>query len=287
MATLAEARVRALEYRRLAKSGLNPRYNATTAIPAFEEVARQVHIERLPTWKNEKHAAQWITTLAEYVFPRIGRLPVSEIGQPEVLACLLPIWTAEPEMARRLAQRIGTVLDVARSKGFRGGENPVSAIRTAKALPKVTMKPRHHAAMDWRDVPAFYAELRGREAMAAKALMLTCLTGSRTGEVLGARWTEFDPEMSVWTIPEGRMKAGEVHRVPLTDEMVAITGAAQGAAVGGGVRRAEAAPAAPEHGHADAPAPDERRGGDGARIPVVRSGSGQPRSPARPARSPR
>ena len=91
----------------------------------------------------------------------IGRLPVSDVGQPEVLACLSPIWTAKPETARRLAQRIRTVLDVARSKGFRTGENPVTAIRDAKVLPKVTAKPKHHAAMDWRDVPAFYADLRG------------------------------------------------------------------------------------------------------------------------------
>ena len=90
----------------------------------FEEVARQVHLERLPTWKNAKHGAQWINTLADYAFPLIGRLPVSDIGQPEVLSCLTPIWTAKPETARRLAQRIGTVLDVARSKGFRDRREP-------------------------------------------------------------------------------------------------------------------------------------------------------------------
>ena len=220
--TLQEARAKALEYRRLAKSGLNPRFNAKKEIPTFEEVARQVHLERLPTWRNEKHGAQWINTLADYVFPLIGRLPVSDIGQPEVLSCLTPIWTLKPETARRVAQRIKAVLDVARSKGFRSGENPVVAIRDARVLPKIKARAEHHKAMDWRDVPAFYADLKPRDAMAAKALMFTCLTASRTSEALGARWEEFDFDAMLWTVPASRMKGGEVHRVPLTAEMVAI-----------------------------------------------------------------
>ena len=206
----------------MAKSGRNPRFHAARDIPSFEEVARQVHIERLPTWKNPKHGQQWLNTLGEYVFPRIGRLPVSDIGQPEVLSCLTPIWTEKHETAQRLAQRIKTVLDVARSKGFRDGENPVTAIRDAGVLPKVSARPVHHKAMDWRDVPDFYADLAGRKAMAARALMFTCLTGSRTGEVLGARWDEVDFTARVWTVPAGRMKGGTEHRVPLTEAMLAI-----------------------------------------------------------------
>ena len=220
--TLQEARARALDYRRMVKAGLNPRYNAAKDIPTFEEVARQVHIERLPTWKNPKHGQQWINTLADYAFPKIGRLPVSDIGQPEVLSCLSPIWTEKHETARRLSQRIKAVLDVARSKGFREGENPVTAIRDGGVLPKVKAKPKHHKAMDWRDVPGFYADLRTRSAMAAKALMFTCLTGSRTGEVLGMRWEEVDIDAKLWTCPAARMKTGDDHRVPLTDEMLAI-----------------------------------------------------------------
>ncbi|MDI3337923.1 integrase arm-type DNA-binding domain-containing protein [Defluviimonas aestuarii] len=220
--TLQEARAKALEYRRLAKSGLNPRFNAKKEIPTFEEVARQVHLERLPTWKNEKHGAQWINTLTDYAFPLIGRLPVSDIDQPEVLSCLTPIWTLKPETARRVAQRIKAVLDVARSKGYRSGENPVVAIRDARVLPKIKAKAEHHKAMDWRDVPAFYADLKSRDAMAAKALMFTCLTASRTSEALGARWEEFDLDAMLWSVPASRMKGGEVHRVPLTAEMAAI-----------------------------------------------------------------
>ena len=222
LVSLPQAREKALEYRRMARQGLNPRYNAQREIPTFEEIAEQVHIERLPTWKNPKHGQQWINTLRDYAFPKIGRMPVDGIGQPEVLMCLSPIWTEKHETARRLAQRIKTVLDVARSKGFREGENPVTAIKDGRVLPKVSAKPAHHGAMDWRDVPAFYADLRGRSAMAAKALMFTCLSASRTSEVLGLRWEELDFDAMLWTCPAERMKAGEAHRAPLTDEMLSI-----------------------------------------------------------------
>ena len=220
--TLHQARDRALEYRRMAKQGLNPRFNTKQEIPTFEEMAQQVHIERLPTWKNAKHGQQWINTLRDYAFPKIGRLPVDSIGQPEALMCLSPIWTEKHETARRLAQRIKTVLDVAKSKGFRSGENPITEIKDAKVLPKVTAKPKHHKAMKWQEVQAFYAELKARDAMAAKALMFTCLTGSRTSEVLGITWDEVDLEARLWTCPAERMKTSEEHRVPLTDEMLAI-----------------------------------------------------------------
>ncbi|MDU8928263.1 tyrosine-type recombinase/integrase [Alisedimentitalea sp. MJ-SS2] len=219
--TLNQARERALEYRRMAKQGLNPRYNAKQETPTFEEIAQQVHIERMPTWKNAKHGQLWINTLRDYAFPKIGRMPVDSIGQPEVLMCLSPIWTEKHETARRLSQRIKIVLDVAKSKSFRSGENPVTAIKDAQVLPKVLKKPKHHKAMAWQDVPAFYADLKTRNAMAAKALMFTCLTGARTGEVLGMKWGELDFDARLWTCPAERMKTGEEHRVPLTDEMLA------------------------------------------------------------------
>ena len=220
--TLNQARERALEYRRMAKQGLNPRFNATREVPTFEEIAQQVHIDRMPTWKSQKHGQQWMTTLRDYAFPKIGRMPVDSIDQPEVLMCLSPIWTEKHETARRLSQRIKIVLDVAKSKGYRSGENPVTAIHDARVLPKVKAKPKHHKAMGWQDVPAFYADLKARNAMAAKALMFTCLTGSRTGEVLGLRWEEVDLDTRLWTCPAIRMKTGNDHRVPLTDEILAI-----------------------------------------------------------------
>jgi len=220
--TLYQARDRALEYRRMAKQGLNPRFNVQQKVPSFEEVARQVHIDRMPTWKNAKHGQQWINTLRDYAFPKIGGMPIDSIDQPEVMMCLSPIWTEKHETAKRLAQRIKTVLDVARSKGFRSGENPVTSIKDAGALPKVKAKVKHHKAMGWQEIPAFYEDLSSRKAMAAKALMFTCLTGSRTGEALGLRWEEVDFKERLWTCPSERMKTGEVHRVPLTDEMLAI-----------------------------------------------------------------
>jgi integrase len=220
--TLNQARERALEYRRMAKSGLNPRFNAQREIPTFEELSRQVHIDRLPTWKNAKHGQQWLNTLRDYAFPKIGRMPVDSIDQPEVLMCLSPIWTEKHETAKRLSQRIKTVLDVAKSKGFRSGENPVTAIRERKVLPTVKAKVQHHDAMRWQEVPAFYAELQTRSAMAAKALQFTILSACRTSEVLEMKWPEVDVDARLWTIPAERMKGGQVHRVPLTDEMLAI-----------------------------------------------------------------
>jgi integrase len=220
--TLNQARERALEYRRMAKQGLNPRFNAQREIPTFAEIAQQVHIDRMPTWKNAKHGQQWINTLRDYAFPKIGRMPVDSIGQPEVLMCLSPIWTEKHETAKRLAQRIKIVLDVAKSKGFRSGENPVTEIKDAQVLPKVKAKPKHHAAMGWRDAPAFYANLKTRDAMAAKALMFTCLTGSRTSEVLNVTWDEIDLDAGLWVVPAERMKTDTEHRVPLTGEMLAI-----------------------------------------------------------------
>ncbi|NRB04075.1 MAG: tyrosine-type recombinase/integrase, partial [Rhodobacteraceae bacterium] len=222
LVTLQMARDRALEYRRMAKQGLHPRFHAKTEIPSFEEFAQQVHIDRLPTWKNVKHGQQWINTLRDYAFPKIGKMPLNSIGQPEVLMCLSPIWTEKHETARRLAQRIKTVLDVAKSKGFREGENPVTAIHDAKALPQVRRVPTHHKAMHWRDAPAFYARLCDLSSMSAKALRFTCLTGSRTSEVLQMEWSEIDFEARLWSCPADRMKGGVEHRVPLTDAMLQI-----------------------------------------------------------------
>lgn len=220
--SLYDARERALKYRILAKQGINPKYTSMAAIPTFEEVARQVHQERLPTWRNKKHGDQFINTLRDYAFPVIGKRLVSDIGQPEILSCLSPIWTQKHETAKRVAQRLKVVLDVAKSKGWREGENPVTAIKDAGVLPKVKAKVKHHKAMAWQDVPAFYDALQSRSAMAAKALMFTCLTGSRTGEVLGARWGEIDLEARLWIVPAERMKTDAPHRVPLTEAMLEI-----------------------------------------------------------------
>lgn len=126
----------------------------------------------------------------------------------------------------RYGQASGTAnQDGARCGTLQGpgsGENPVTAIKDAGALPKVKARPVHHKAMHWKEVPAFYAALSMKSAMAAKALMFTCLTGARTGEVLGMRWAEIDWEAGIWTCPQERMKTGEEHHAPLTEAMVGI-----------------------------------------------------------------
>ena len=149
-------------------------------------------------------------------------MPVSHIGQPEVLVCLSPIWTSKHETAKRLAQRIKAVLDVAKSMGLREGENPITAIKDARVLPNVSARPKHHAAMPWNEIPAFFSELEQNTSVASKALQFCILSACRTSEVLGARWEEFDFEQELWTIPPERMKTGQTHRVPLTPEMVKI-----------------------------------------------------------------
>lgn len=151
-------------------------------------------------------------------------MPVSAVGQPEILQVLLPIWTEKHETAKRLAQRIKAVLDVAKSRGYRDGENPLTTIRDARVLPQVKHKVQHHKSMHWKDVPAFHAKLVTKDAMAAKALMFTCLTASRTSEVLNAKWEEFDFNELLWTVPAERMKTDKAHRIPLTPQMVAILG---------------------------------------------------------------
>jgi hypothetical protein len=128
--------------------------------------------------------------LRDYAFPKIGRMPIDAIDQPEVMMCFAPIWTEKHETAKRLAQRIKTLLDVARSKGFRSGENPVTAIKDAQALPRVKAKVKHQKAMGWKDVPAFYADLKTCPAMAAKWLKQMGSSAVRAAD-LGFLWPDW------------------------------------------------------------------------------------------------
>ncbi len=217
---LQNARMKAQEYRTVARNGGDPLAVSRKAVPTFRALAIEVHAQRLPTWKNPKHAQQWINTLRDYAYPHIGEMEVDRIGSPEVLAVLSPIWTDKPETAKRVSQRLKAVLDVAKAKGFKVGENPVVTIRDAGILPKVAKSQKHHAAMHWQDIPAFYESLKARDAMAAYALRFLMLTGARTDEVLGATWDEIEGEL--WTVPASRMKAGKAHRVPLCEEALAI-----------------------------------------------------------------
>ncbi len=182
-----------------------------------------------PSWRNAKHAAQWEMTLRDYAAP-LRRLPVDKITTDDVLSILKPLWNAKPETASRLRGRIERVLDAAKAQGLRNGENPARwRGHLDQLLPKRQRLTRgHHAAMSYAEVPAFMGALQAREATAAPALEFTILTAARSGEVLGARWEEFDLERAVWTIPAVRMKAGREHRVPLSRRALKIVKAMHG-----------------------------------------------------------
>jgi integrase len=162
-------------------------------------------------------------TLAVYAEPLRAK-PVDKIETADVLAVLQPIWQAKPETASRLRGRIERILNAAKAKGYRTGENPAAwRGHLETLLPKPSRLSRgHHAAMRYQDVPAFVAKLRERAAVAGLALEFAILTAARSGEILGARWFEIDLDAEVWTIPTERMKAAREHRVPLSDPALAI-----------------------------------------------------------------
>jgi integrase len=182
------------------------------------------------SWRNDKHRQQWKNTLATYVYPVIGELPVAEVGTAHVLQILEPIWKAKAETASRVRGRMETILDAAKARGYREGENPARwRGHIAQILPARSRLTRgHHKAMPYEAIPAFVGDLHKREAVAALALEFTILTAARTGEVIGAKWDEVDLDKAIWTIPAGRMKAGKEHRVPLSPRAVEILKSSQG-----------------------------------------------------------
>ena len=178
-------------------------------------------------WKNSKHADQWPATLGNYAFPIIGNLPVAKIDTGLVMKCLEPIWQDKPDTASRLRGRIESILDWAKVRGYRQGENPARwRGHIAKLLPARTKvrKVKHHPALPYADLPAFMAELRAEDDISARALEFTILTAARTNEVMGSRWSsgEFDLKNKIWNVPAERMKAGRAHAVPLADRAVEL-----------------------------------------------------------------
>lgn len=225
LVSLAEAREKAVAYRKTARDGGDPlaeRRKAQAVVPTFADAAERVHEERKASWENSKHAAQWIQTLRTYAIPHIGARRVDQIETPDVLRVLSPIWQTKPETARRVRQRIGTVLDWAKAAGHRSGDNPVEGV--ARGLPKQGEREEHHAALPYAEVPAFVAELRAGERgeIARLAFEFLILTAARTSEVLGAEWAEIDEAEALWIVPARRMKKRREHRVPLSSRAVAI-----------------------------------------------------------------
>ena len=222
---LADAREKAASARRKIALGLNPidERKRTGGVPTFGDVADHVREALSAGFRNEKHKAQWKSTLETYAAPLRGT-PVDLIATDDVLTVLKPIWTTKAETASRVRGRIERILDAAKARGFRHGENPA---RWRGHLDHLLARPSklargHHAAMPYEDVAAFTAKLRKREATSALALELCILTAARTGEILGMRWLEIDLDKRIWTVPANRMKAGREHRIPLSPRAVAI-----------------------------------------------------------------
>lgn len=223
--SLAEAREKATRLRKVAKNGGDPiseRDGQEKNVPTFEEAARQVYKEHRGAWKNAKHKEQWINTLRDFAFPVMGDRGVDEITSADVLEVLQPIWLTKAETARRVRQRMRAVLDWSIAKHYRETMNPVDAVR--KALPKQPAQKKHHASLPYAEIPAFLQELRAFKANAVVKLGLELLihTAVRTSEILGAEWKEIDFKRSTWTIPAERMKANNEHRVPLSDQSLAL-----------------------------------------------------------------
>jgi integrase len=242
---LAEAREIAKEKRQLIHKGIDP-IDAKQGAKAIERTekaklvtfrqAAEAYIRQKETekkWRNEKHRKQWAATLEQYAYPAIGHLPVYAVDTALVLKILKPIWPTRTETAARLRGRIATVLDAAKADGLRSGDNPAAWDNLKNSLgrpadvKKANNRGKNHAALAYADIPAFLTKLRKDEGIAARALEFTIATAARTGEVIGARWSEIDFDYRdrekgqdgfagpVWTIPAERMKSGREHRVPL------------------------------------------------------------------------
>ena len=236
--SLAKARLDRDALRLKVKAGIDPlaerKREAAEAVAAaqaaqvagitFKAVAEAYIGANEGSWRNDKHRQQWKNTLASYVYPVMGELPVADIATAHVLKILEPIWQAKPETASRVRGRIETVLDAAKARGYREGENPARwRGHIAQILPPRTRLARgHHTAMPYEKIPAFMGDLRKREATSALALEFAILTAARTSEVLGATWAEIDTEKAIWTVPGSRMKAGKEHRVPLSPRAIEI-----------------------------------------------------------------
>jgi integrase len=232
---LADARKKAAAARALLLQGIDPlaardaekaaHRKAQAKLKTFREVAEQYIAAHRPSWKNRVHAAQWESTLRDYVYPVIGDLSIASIDTGNVTAILTPIWNTKTVTAARLRGRIEAILDYAKACGWRDGEN---AARWKGHLDNVFPKPskvansEHHAALPWQEIGAFMPQLAAQDGEAALALRFLILNATRTTETIGARWPEIDMQNETWTVPPERMKSGVEHRVPLSTDAIAV-----------------------------------------------------------------
>jgi integrase len=231
--SLAEARELANKAHKQFSLGLDPRAErekergaAKVAVGlTFAAAAKDYIKTHRAGWKNAKHAEQWENTLETYAFPKIGSMPCSAISTEHVVSVLSPIWKQKNETATRLRGRIEAVWDMAKAKGFCGGENPaVLKGNLAHFLPAISKRTRvkHHAAMPYSHVPSFVKAIASDPSVSAKALAMCILSATRTTETIEATWPEIDLEKRLWIIPKERMKKGREHRIPISDELAEL-----------------------------------------------------------------
>jgi integrase len=233
--SLAEARDRAAAAREQRREGKDPiierealRAQASAAAAraiSFDECAKAYIAAHRAGWRNPKHASQWANTIGTYCSPVFGKLSVHLVDVGLVLKVLEPLWAKKPETASRLRGRIERILDWAKVRGYRNGDNPARwRGHLDHLLPNrgKVRRVKHHAALPYSDLPAFFQELRARDAVAASTLQFAILTAARTGEVIGAKWSEINLVGRVWTIPPERMKSGREHRVPLNAPAIEV-----------------------------------------------------------------
>jgi integrase len=232
---LVAARELAQRQRQLVAAGADPieirqndreaRLLASSKATTFKDCANAFVASHEAGWRNDKHRAQWQSTLLTYCYPLIGSLPVASVDTSSVLRVLEPIWKEKPETASRVRQRIERVLGWAKVRGYRDGENPAQWRGHLDHLlpPKQKVRRvRHHAALPFRKIGPLLAKLQEQDSVSAFALRFAILTAARTGEVLGANWDEIDIEKRVWTVTAERMKGQREHRVPLSDAAVSL-----------------------------------------------------------------
>lgn len=223
--SLSAARKVAARFREIVADGGDPKAERDKeAEPTFSEVVEMYLAAMDGQWSNAKHRYQWGQTLGPSYCASIADKRVSHIGLEEILKVLQPIWNEKPETASRLRGRLERVLNFAKTKGWRSGENPALwRGNLQNILPKPRKLTRGHLpAMPYHDVPAFTKRLRSHDALAARALEFLIFTCARSGEILGAKWQEIDLDARVWKVPAHRMKARREHRVPLTDAAIAV-----------------------------------------------------------------
>ncbi len=232
LTTLAEVRQKAWELRKAIKVDrrdiLAERKDEAAAKVTFREAALQYHAANEAGWKSDIYARQWLATLENYAFPKLGSEPTGAIAAADIIDVLTPIWQDIPETARQVRNRICTVLDFAHAKGWRSREAPSGngSLKAGRGLPRQVKSRENRKAMPYVALPGFLTALQRKPSYSRLALELLILTGARSQEVRLATWAEFDLDERLWTVPADHMKRGKSHIVPLSDAALEVIGKA-------------------------------------------------------------